>query len=132
MAISGYADGATTGKIYNGAAPTYCTSANRLLYSGVPSPPGSPTTVTTLDAERTCNGNYWMDWGGSSGATSYQVYKTESVQPGCESLLTSTMSTSMTVSSATVSTTFRVRGCNATGCGGYSPPRTISHYTGCQ
>jgi hypothetical protein len=72
-------------------------------------------------------------WGASASATSYQLFKAESVQPGCEALLATLTTTTATVSTATVggSATFRVRGCNTTGCSGYSLPVSISYYTGC-
>jgi serine protease len=124
-------DAATTRKIVNASAPTYCTNANALMYTGPAVPAGAPAAPATVAAEQTCNGNYRMTWSASASATSYDVYKTESVQPGCESYLTSTTALAMTVSSPVGNTTFRIRGCNAAGCSGYSPPKSITHYTGC-
>lgn len=126
-------DSATTSKIFNPNGSAYCSSANRLLFSGVASPPGSPSTPTGVTTERTCNGSYLMLWGSSAAATNYQLFKAESVQPGCEALLATRTTTSATVSTATVggSATFRVRACNTIGCSGYSQPASISYYTGC-
>lgn len=125
-------DTATTGKIYNSAGSTYCSNANRLLYNGVVFPSGVPGTPTSLDAERICNDRYRLYWNGV-GATTYQVFKTNSGEPGCESLYTTATTVSITVTPPSGSiTTFRVRGCNSIGCGGYSPPKSISYYTGCQ
>jgi len=126
-------DAATTRKIVNASEPTYCTNANALLFTGAAPPPGSPGTPT-LAAERICNGNYRLSWGAVGSATSYEVYKTESIRPGCEGYLISTSSLSINASVPTVggSTTFRMRACNTIGCGAYSNPQTIAYYTGCQ
>ena len=127
-------DSATTRKIVNAAEPTYCTNANPLVFTGTNPAPGAPTGQPSVAAERICNGNYRLSWGAIGSATTYELYKTESVRPGCEGYLISTGNTFINASVPTVggSTTFRIRACNASGCGPYSLPKSISYYSGCQ
>ena len=94
----------------------------------------APGGQPAIAAERICNGNYRLSWGAIGSATTYELYKTESVRPGCEGYWISTGNTFINASVPTVggSTTFRVRACNASGCGPYSLPKSISYYSGCQ
>jgi serine protease len=135
-AVSTYLrEAATTRKIVNSAAGTYCANANALLFNGPPSPVGAPGTPTNLLAERTCNGHYLMTWNSGSGPSedSYEVYQTVSSKPGCEGYLISTTGRSIGVGTPSgQNSKYRVRACNSVGCSGYSLPTSATSYSGCQ
>lgn len=127
-------DAATTRKVVNSAAGLYCANANALLFNGPIAPVGAPGMPTTLQAERICNGNYRMTWnaGAFPTADTYEIYRTVSSSPGCEAYMISTTGQSINVSTPSgFGTTFRVRGCNTTGCSAYSQPVSITPYSGC-
>ncbi len=128
-------DAATTRKVINSAAGTYCQNANALLYNGPSSPAGAPGTPTDLLAERICNGRYRMTWNQGSGPSpdSYEVYQAVSSQSGCEGYVISTTTRVLGVSAPSGQIArFRVRACNSIGCSGYSLPTAASSYSGCQ
>lgn len=124
-------DSATTRKIVNTAAGVLCQNANALLYNGIPSPSGSPSTPTNLLAERTCNGSYLLTWDyyGKATVDSYEIYQSVNT---CESYLTSTTTRLKSVGTlAGQPTRYRVRACNSIGCSGYSQGVSASPYSGC-
>ena len=126
-------DSATTRKLLNPSGPTYCRNANKLLFSGVASPAGSPSTVLNLQAEKLCSNKYFLSWASAASSTSYEVYVTYSPEPGCESFVMATAGTTATVSGGPAggSAKYRVRACNSIGCGGYSLPKTVAYFSGC-
>jgi RHS repeat-associated protein len=84
-------------------------------------PPGTPALdMATTDSD----GNYNISWGGLANATSYKWQ--ERVNGGTWSGETTTSSTNTSISGKTSATYgYRIRACNASGCGAYSAERSV-------
>ncbi|MDB5971725.1 MAG: streptogrisin [Hydrocarboniphaga sp.] len=79
-----------------------------------------------------CNGKYRLGWTSVSGANSYEVWQSLGTSyPYYLSKTVTGVSTTVTASSSTVSSNFKVRACTSTYCGNFGDPVALVYYSGC-
>ncbi|MEX0914385.1 MAG: S8 family peptidase [Wenzhouxiangellaceae bacterium] len=125
---------ATIGKISNAGTG----SPNLLLFNDLTPPPSSPPGVpTNFVPDRLCNGSYRTTWDPpSTGGTvaQYEIWFSTNSSFSPQTLLWTGSTLSKTINVGTSSTIvryYRVRACNAVGCGGYSNSLRLTGFSGC-
>lgn len=100
-------------------------------YRYSPAPPGAPATPGSLTVfSEHCRGLNTVSWGSASGATYYELYRSTSSTFPSQSLEYSGPDTERLVNVSS-STYFRVRACNASGCGNYRSGGPANYFNGC-